>query len=141
MQSTETHNLPSLRPNCGAGSLDAMLTGLAQQSDELKRAAYVSRLIRLDWGFDADKLQALRELQVELDPEGELWNRHAPLHFLITRSVKVVTTKPSGERITTYLRTGMHDIDLALHFQERHGIDARVEVQTMGSNVAREVVA
>lgn len=58
---------------------------------ELRRARYVSGLLRMDWDFEyaphqewaagRDLLQLLRAQQRELDPDGALWRRHAPAEF------------------------------------------------------------
>lgn len=128
-----------------------ILGTIQQAPDQIRRAEYVSRLRRMDWQFEhapgeqwrrgRAELQALRELQTDLDPDAELWNRNAPFEYLITRSVKIVCDLPSGGREVKWIRTGMGDIDLAQHFQELHGIGTCVDVKTMSSNVAREVVA
>lgn len=125
---------------------------LAGQPDQLRRAQYASRLIRMDWEFDRsddgrayragrDELQALRELQAELDPDAEIWNRHAPLQYLMTRRVKVVAIKPDGGRVTHWMNTGLNDTGLRMFMVEKHGNGTQVEIVQAPSNVAREVVA
>lgn len=58
---------------------------------ELRRADYVSRLARLGWWFDVgdtgcdqmgrDELERLKLIRADIDPDGELWNKHAPPRF------------------------------------------------------------
>lgn len=129
-----------------------ILSGIEQQPEQLRRAQYVSRLVRMDWEFERsddgrahragrDELQALRELQADIDPDAEIWNRYAPLQYLMTRRVKVVAIKPDGERVTHWMNTGLNDTGLRMFMVEKHGNGTQVEVVQAPSNVAREVVA
>ena len=72
--------------------------------------------------------RALRELQAEIDPSAELWNRHAPFEYLVTRRVKVVCDLPDGGRETKWLSTSMGNCALSQHFMERHGFGTKVEI-------------
>lgn len=68
-----------------------ILATIEQAPLQLKRAEYVARLIKMDWAFDfapyeqwakgRDELAALRQMQAEVDPSGELWNKHAHPDF------------------------------------------------------------
>jgi hypothetical protein len=131
-----------------------ILQGFTEIPLQVKRADYVSRLLKFDWRFEwcddgaryraaRAELEALRELQVDVDPDAVLWNQAAAEHgleHLITRAVKVLCIKPDGERITTYLRTHLDLVRIAQKFVARHGDSTHVSVEVMPSNVAREVV-
>lgn len=69
-----------------------ILATVEQAPLQLKRAQYVARLIKMDWGFEfaddgnawrrgRDELVALRQMQAEVDPAGELWDKHAHPDF------------------------------------------------------------
>lgn len=68
-----------------------ILATIEQAPLQIKRAEYVARLTKMDWQFEhapfkqwqegRDELVALRELQAEVDPSGELWNKHAHPDF------------------------------------------------------------
>ncbi len=115
-----------------------ILAGIQQAPEQIKRAQYVARLIKMDWQFEhapaeqwrAGKVEltALRELQAEIDPSAELWNRHAPFEYLVTRRVKVVCDLPDGGHETKWLSTSMHDCDISQHFMDRHGVGTKVEI-------------
>lgn len=60
----------------------------AEAAKQLRRVAYVSALKRMDWEFEASDdarvwnagraaLQALRQEQRAIDPDGALWRLHA----------------------------------------------------------------
>jgi hypothetical protein len=66
----------------------------------LQRAAYVTLLQQHDWSHefsdDGDvykrgraQLQELRLLQRDLDPDGALWNAHAPAAYRIAAAAQV----------------------------------------------------
>ena len=68
-----------LAPATSPQPVGALATGDAA----IKRAAYVSALVKMDWSYEfsddgRDALAALRAMQAEVDPTGELWLRHAP---------------------------------------------------------------
>lgn len=115
-----------------------ILSGIEQTPIQIRRAQYVSRLRRMDWAFEhapaeqwragRAELIALRELQIDVDPEAQLWNCNAPFEYLITRRVKVVCDLPAGGREVKWMCTGMHDCDISQHFMERHGFGTKVEI-------------
>ena len=115
-----------------------ILADIQQAPEQIKRAQYISRLTKMDWQFEhvpaeqwrAGKVEltALRELQAEIDPSAELWNRHAPFEYLVTRRVKVVCDLPDGGRETKWLSTSMGNCALSQHFMERHGVGTKVEI-------------
>lgn len=131
-----------------------VLASIEQAPEQIRRAQYVSRLVRMDWQFEhapseqwragKEELMALRELQISIDPDAELWNRHAPFEYLITRRVKVVSDLPAGSRETKWMSTGLNDLDLVQMFMGIHGLGTRVTVIVQPSAMAsesREVVA
>lgn len=129
-----------------------ILANIEQQPEQILRAQYIERLQRMDWEFErADdtnawrrgkaELMALRELQIQLDPNAEIWNQKAPFTYLITRRVKVECDLPAGGYEAKWMCTGLSDADLSQFFMELHGIGTKVKVVTLPSNVAREVVA
>lgn len=79
-----------------SNDLRRVLAGSAESAAaaemQIRRAAYVAALIRMDWQFDyADdhnvwkkgntELKRLRAERKEVDPSGELWAKHAHADF------------------------------------------------------------
>lgn len=126
-----------------------ILAGIQQAPEQIKRAQYVARLIKMDWQFEhapgeqwragKAELTALRELQADIDPDAELWNRHAPFEYLVTRRVKVVCDLPDGGRETKWLSTSMGNCALSQHFMERHGFGTKVEIIDQPATLPFEV--
>lgn len=68
-----------------------ILSQAAQLPIQVRRADYVSQLIRFDWQFEhapaeqwrrgRDGLKELVALRAELDPTHRIWNRHAPEQY------------------------------------------------------------
>lgn len=128
-----------------------ILKGMEQVPVQVRRAGYVSRLMKMDWEFEfapriqrnqgAEELKALYELQTELDPTAELWNRYAKPGYLITRSVKVSATKGDGGYVCDYLKSNLHNVDLVHNFLEKHDLPAttRVEVEPIVSHTASDI--
>lgn len=84
------HPEPDLLAGLNATIAQALAPHL-HGSIEMRRARYVSALLRADWSFEQaegnawrrgrDELQRLRAEQAEVDPDGALWRRHAPAEF------------------------------------------------------------
>lgn len=66
-----------------------IIASAAAMPAQVERAAYVSRLLKMDWAYaqsddgavyraGVSELAALKELRARLDPGHEIWNRHAP---------------------------------------------------------------
>lgn len=124
-------------------SVHPLIAGILDQSAQLpaqvRRAEYVSRLIRMDWQFEfaddarpyragRDELMALRQLQIELDPTAQLWNRHVPAQYRATRMVSVKCKTADGAISTTWITTNAPNIDVSAVMMEMHGIGTRVDV-------------
>lgn len=75
------------------GGLHPVFAGILAQAAnvpvQIERAQYVSRLCKMDWGFEQSscgdayrrgkaEFAALKALRDRIDPGHELWNRHAP---------------------------------------------------------------
>lgn len=115
-----------------------MPVAVDQSPIQIRRAHYVSRLRRMDWQFEhasaqqwregRAELMALRELQIDIDPDAQLWNCNAPFEYLITHRVKVTCDLPAGGYEVKWMCTGLSDADLSQHFMELHGIGTRVTV-------------
>lgn len=69
-----------------------ILSTMSQIPAQISRAEYISRLARMDWDFEwsddgsvyrrgREELQSLRKVQADIDPTGELWNKHAPKQY------------------------------------------------------------
>lgn len=118
--------------------LAAVLQQAAELPVQVRRAEYISRLIRMDWAFEyaegdayrrgRDELIALRQLQIELDPTASHWNKYATEGYRANRLVRVVCALPDGGTDTTWLTTAAANIDIAAVMMERHGVGSRVEV-------------
>lgn len=116
----------------------AILQQAAELPVQVRRADYVSRLIRMDWAFEhadgdvyrrgRDELIALRQLQVELDPTASHWNKYAVGQYRAHRLVRVVATQPDGTYETTWLTTNAPNVDIAAVLMERHELGTRIEV-------------
>ena len=91
MNNSHLHPLSAglLAPFAGAAMQPQPVGTLATGEAAIKRAAYVSALVKMDWSYEfsddgrvwaagRDALAALRAMQAEIDPTGELWLRHAP---------------------------------------------------------------
>jgi hypothetical protein len=76
----------------------SILDSAAQAPIQIERAAYVSRLIRMDWSFEfADdgavyrqgkaELAALMAIREAIDADHALWNKHAPHQYMVLKDV------------------------------------------------------
>lgn len=129
----------------------AILGNVKEQPEQLRRAEYVSRLMKMDWEFEhaariqrnagKAELNALYELQAELDPLAELWNRHAKFPYLITRSVKLSATKPDGTYVSQFVRSNLHAVDLSHAFMAKHDLEpgTKVDVQPITGPSAGDI--
>lgn len=117
----------------------AVLQQAAELPVQVRRADYISRLIRMDWEYEhcddeavrrrwRGELINLRQLQVGLDPTASHWNKYAQGVYRANRLVRVVCTLPDGGTDTTWLTTAAPNIDIAAVMMERHGVGTRVEV-------------
>lgn len=118
----------------------AVLQQAAELPVQVRRADYISRLIKMDWEYEhsddasvrrrwREELIALRQLQVELDPSASHWNKYAPGIYRATRFVRVVCTLPDGGTDTTWLTTAAFNVDIGTVMMERHGIGTKVDVK------------
>lgn len=126
----------------------AILGSLEGQTQQLKRAAFVTRLARMDWSFEfcddariyrkgVAELAALRLEQLDVDPTAQLWNKHTPEIYRTDRRLKVATQLANGGYESTWVVTSLPIVDVARHFMDRHD-GARVEVSAVAE--AREVL-
>lgn len=69
-----------------------IMAAVASHIEAMRRARYVSDLLRADWHHEwsddqrvvqagRQELARLRQERAEIDPDCELWNRHAPNGF------------------------------------------------------------
>ena len=128
-----------------------ILANVQEQPEQLRRAEYVSRLRRMDWEFEhaariqrnkgAAELKELQDLQAELDPQAELWNRHAKFPYLITRSVKVSADMPDGGHVCDLIKTNRHSIDICQAFAEKYGLapNTKIDVTPILSPTASDI--
>lgn len=113
---------------------------------QLRRAEYVSRLLKMDWQFEhapaeqwragRDELAQLRRLQAEVDPTAKFWNLHAPEAFKAHQRVKVSITHLDGRRDVTWVTSQVPDDILISVFLGMHSPIARIEVNKVDSEVA-----
>lgn len=113
---------------------------------QLRRAEYVSRILKMDWDFEQapaeqwragrDELVCLRRLQVEVDPTAALWNQHAPEGYKAHQRVKVSITHLDDARTTTWVTTQVPDDVLISVFLGMHSPITRIEVNKVESEVA-----
>lgn len=85
------HHTAAAQPNAHVHPVMAeAISRAAAIPTQLRRADYVARLARLDRYVDLgpecshmvrDEEQRLRLVRAEIDPTGELWNKHAPIQF------------------------------------------------------------
>lgn len=94
--------------------LHPLIAGILSQAAELplqvRRAEYVSRLLKMDWQFEhapaeqwrrgRDELKALVALRAEIDPTHRIWNRHAPADYRTHNSVRVFRDFTGSEPVT-----------------------------------------
>lgn len=94
--------------------LHPLIAGILSQAAELplqvRRAEYVSRLLKMDWQFEhapaeqwrrgRDELKALVALRAEIDPTHRIWNRHAPADYRTHNSVRVFRDFTGPEPVT-----------------------------------------
>lgn len=117
----------------------AVLQQAAELPVQVRRADYISRLIRMDWEYEhcddeavrrrwRGELINLRQLQVELDPTASHWNKYAQGVYRANRLARVECTLADGSRDTQWLTTAAFNVDIAAVMMERHGIGTRVEV-------------
>lgn len=119
----------------------AILGSVEAQTQQLKRAAFVARLARMDWSFEfcddarvyrkgvAD-LAALRLEQLDVDPTAQLWNKHVPEIYRTDRRLKVAIQLASGGYESTWVVSSLPIVDVARHFMGLHD-GARVEVSAV----------
>lgn len=74
--------------------IGAVLSPALAQAVEVRRAAYVAKLLRHDWFYDycdchaswergrSERIDLLNDRAV-VDPDCALWNRHAPVEFRV----------------------------------------------------------
>lgn len=113
---------------------------------QLRRAEYVSRLLKMDWQFEhapaeqwragRDELAQLRRLQIEVDPTAKFWNLHAPDAYKARQRVKVAITHLDGRRDVTWVTSQVPDDILISVFLDMHSPIARIEVNKVDSEVA-----
>ena len=113
---------------------------------QLRRAEYVSRLLKMDWQFEhapaeqwragRDELAQLRRLQVEVDPTAKFWNLHAPESYKARQRVKVAITHLDGRRDVTWVTSQVPDDILISVFLGMHSPIARIEVNKVDAEVS-----
>lgn len=122
-------------------SLADLLGNLEGQAQQLKRAAFVTRLARMDWSFEytddgrvyrkgVAELAALRLEQLDTDPTAQLWNKHVPEIYRTDRRLKVAIQLASGGYESTWVVSSLPIVDVARHFMTQHD-GARVEVSVV----------
>ena len=137
-QATATAGHSNLPP-----TFAAILGTVEAQTQQLKRAAFVARLVRMDWSFEfcddarvyrkgvAD-LAALRLEQLDTDPTAQLWNKNVPEIYRTDRSLKVAIQLVGGGYESTWVVSSLPIVDVARHFMDRHQ-GARVEVSAVAA--------
>lgn len=119
----------------------AILGSVEAQTQQLKRAAFVARLARMDWSFEhtddariyrkgVAELAALRLEQLDTDPSAQLWNKHVPEIYRTDRRLKVAIQLTSGGYESTWVVSSLPIVDVARHFMTQHD-GARVEVSVV----------
>ena len=113
---------------------------------QLRRAEYVSRLLKMDWQFEhapaeqwragRDELAQLRRLQIEADPTAKFWNLHAPDAYKARQRVKVAITHLDGRRDVTWVTSQVPDDILINVFLGMHSPIARIEVNKVDAEVS-----
>lgn len=113
---------------------------------QLRRAEYVSRLLKMDWQFEhapaeqwragRDELAQLRRLQAEVDPTAKFWNLHAPDAYKARQRVKVAITHLDGRREVTWVTSQVPDDILISVFLGMHSPIARIEVNKVDAEVS-----
>lgn len=113
---------------------------------QLRRAEYVSRLLKMDWQFEhapaeqwragRDELAQLRRLQIEADPTAKFWNLHAPDTYKAHQRVKVAITHLDGRRDVTWVTSQVPDDILISVFLGMHSPIARIEVNKVDAEVS-----
>lgn len=113
---------------------------------QLRRAEYVSRLLKMDWQFEhapaeqwragRDELAQLRRLQIETDPTAKFWNLHAPDAYKARQRVKVAITHLDGHRDVTWVTSQVPDDILISVFLGMHSPIARIEVNKVDAEVS-----
>ena len=113
---------------------------------QLRRAEYVSRLLKMDWQFEhapaeqwragRDELAQLRRLQAEVDPTAKFWNLHAPDAYKARQRVKVAITHLDGRREVTWVTSQVPDDILISVFLGMHSQIARIEVNKVDAEVS-----
>ena len=138
------HAQTPARQNALHPTFAAILGNIEGQAQQLKRTEFVTGMARMDWEFEygddrrvyregVATLAALRRDQLDIDPAGLLWNKHAPAYYRTDRRLKVAVQSASGAYESTWVVTDLPIVDVARHFMQRNE-GARVEV----SAVARE---
>lgn len=119
-----------------------VLATIQRMPEDISRASalgqYVERLKAMDWEFEhaarmqrnagRAELDALTEMQAQIDPQAEIWNRYARFPYLITRGVKASAKLPDGTYVCQYLRTNKHSVDIANDFASKHGLPPGIKV-------------
>jgi len=123
-----------------------VLRAAADIPAQLRRAEYVSRLLKMDWQFEhaaaeqwragRDELAALRRLQIQADPTAKFWNLHAPEHYQARQRVKVAITHLDGRRDVTWVTSQVPDDILISVFLGMHSPIARIEVNKVDAEVS-----
>ena len=123
-----------------------VLRAAADIPAQLRRAEYVSRLLKMDWQFEhapaeqwragRDELAQLRRLQIEVDPTAKFWNLHAPEPYQARQRVKVAITHLDSRRDVTWVTSQVPDDILISVFLGMHSPIARIEVNKVDAEVA-----
>lgn len=119
----------------------AILGTVEAQTQQLKRAAFVARLVRMDWSFEfcddartyrkgVAELAALRLEQLDVDPTAQLWNKNVPEIYRTDRRLKVAIQLASGGYESTWVVSSLPIVDVARHFMDLND-GARVEVSAV----------